>query len=163
MENKIILVKRQWLEHSHDCDSYYDSSHLDSQILGYFSKIETAWIFILERVKAKYGAFDDYVIVVSQLDPNSDQIKPIYQEEQSLSSFKRSEEAETQRLDNQRTKSWKCSRCDQELPNDNLIASRKNQHETKHTRGKNFKGRENGGGNNIIGDVTWIRIYHDAK
>lgn len=53
----------------------------------------------------------------------------------------------------------KCSLCDMEfIKNDPLIEQRKKRHEEKHTRGWNYKGRENGGGNNTIGSVYWITI-----
>ena len=50
----------------------------------------------------------------------------------------------------------KCSLCDMEFfKNDPLIEQRKKRHEEKHTRGWNYKGRSNGGGNNTIGIVEW--------
>ncbi len=54
-----------------------------------------------------------------------------------------------------------CSLCDMEfydVLNDTLISNRIERHEEKHTRGWNYKGRENGGGNNTIGSVNWITI-----
>lgn len=52
----------------------------------------------------------------------------------------------------------KCSLCDTEFDDsDPLIFHRKLRHEQKHTRGWNYKGRENGGGNNTIGKVEWIK------
>jgi len=51
--------------------------------------------------------------------------------------------------------SWKCSLCPTQLPDDELIKVRKQRHEEKHTRGWNYKGRSNGGGNNTIGIVEW--------
>ena len=155
-EKKIILVKKQWLDrYDHYSDSCYDTSYMNSEILGYFSNIDSAWEFINQRVKAKYGVFDDYVIGVIDLDLKSDNIEPTYEEEKSLENFKRIEEGERRKLLEEKTKAWKCSLCDQEFPNDDLINSRKKQHEAKHTRGLNYKDRSNGGGNNIIGKVTW--------
>ncbi len=53
----------------------------------------------------------------------------------------------------------RCSECPQEFPKyDSLIEERKISHEAKHTRGKLFKGRTNGGGNNIIAKVRWIDV-----
>ena len=49
-----------------------------------------------------------------------------------------------------------CSLCGQPFNKlDPDLELRKKRHEEKHTRGKNFKGRSNGGGNNIIGEVEW--------
>lgn len=49
-----------------------------------------------------------------------------------------------------------CSLCDQEFDErDPLINVRKQKHEEKHTRGWNYKGRSNGGGNNTVGKVVW--------
>jgi len=56
-------------------------------------------------------------------------------------------------------KKIKCSLCDQEFRKyDPHIAIRKRNHEQKHTRGWNCKGRQNGGGNNTIGRVRWIDL-----
>jgi len=52
-------------------------------------------------------------------------------------------------------KKWKCSLCPQIFVEDKFIEARKKRHEDKHTRGMNFKSRSNGGGNNIVGEVTW--------
>lgn len=53
----------------------------------------------------------------------------------------------------------KCSLCDTEFDDsDPLIFHRKLRHEQKHTRGWNYKGRENGGGNNTTGKVTWRKL-----
>ena len=50
-----------------------------------------------------------------------------------------------------------CSLCDTEFDeNDSLIEIRKKRHEEKHTRGWNYKGQSNGGGNNTLGKVEWL-------
>ena len=52
-----------------------------------------------------------------------------------------------------------CSLCDQEFDeNDDLIDKRIERHEEKHTRGWNYKGQSNGGGNNTIGKVEWYTL-----
>lgn len=50
---------------------------------------------------------------------------------------------------------WKCSLCPTELPDDDLIVHRKKRHNEKHTRGWNYKERNNGGGNNTVGIPKW--------
>ena len=50
-----------------------------------------------------------------------------------------------------------CSLCGIEFRKlDPLINIRKQRHEEKHTRGWNYKGQANGGGNNTVGKVEWI-------
>lgn len=50
-----------------------------------------------------------------------------------------------------------CNLCKQSFEkSDPDLNIRKKRHEEKHTRGKNHKGRSNGGGNNILGEVIWI-------
>lgn len=53
---------------------------------------------------------------------------------------------------------WKCSLCPTELPDDDQIEQRKKRHSEKHKRGWNYKGRENGGGNNTIGIADFSLI-----
>ncbi len=50
-----------------------------------------------------------------------------------------------------------CNLCDSEFDvDDSLIFERTQRHEEKHTRGWNYKGQANGGGNNTTGEVYWI-------
>lgn len=50
-----------------------------------------------------------------------------------------------------------CDLCGMEFDKDDpLLKFRKARHQEKHTRGWNYKGRQNGGGNNTVGVVNWI-------
>ena len=50
-----------------------------------------------------------------------------------------------------------CSLCGQQFEkSDPDLAIRKQRHNEKHTRGKNFSERKNGGGNNITGEASWL-------
>lgn len=58
----------------------------------------------------------------------------------------------------------RCSLCNTTFPKyDSLIEQRKKNHEQRHTRGKSYKGRSTGGGNNIIGKVEWLDVKESDK